>query len=131
MSERKIEAIVDALSHVMGSVSNPDGDLHQIRNPIGLLNFSRPGVRELDSKGRRIFSSWLSGYRAACFDIAKKCSGESRAGLKAEDKLENLLGVFGIKERLGVDQVVKYLRRSLKDQSISRTTLLSWFLEDK
>ncbi len=129
MSERRIEALVDSLVHLLGSASNPDSELHQIRSPIGLFNFSRPGKCTLDSKGRRVFGSWLAGYKAACFDIKTKCSGNSRARLKSDDKLENLLGVMGIKEKLGQEQVVKYLRRSLKNPSISRTTPLSYFVE--
>lgn len=131
MNERRTEALVDALAHLLGSVTNPDGELHQIRNPIGLQSFSRPGKNEIDDKGRRVFKSWLAGYRAACFDIDKKCSGESRAGLKKDDTLSNLLGVFRITEKLGQKQVVNFLRRSLKDENISTSTPLSFFVEEE
>ena len=129
--ERRVEALVDALINLAGSASNPDGVLHQSRNPIGLLSFSRPGKNEIDSEGRRIFDTWLAGYRAATFDVRLKCSGQSRAGLKSDDKLSNLLGVFKVDSKLSQKQIVNYLRRSLKDPDISTETLLSYFVEEK
>ena len=131
MSVNRIEALVDSLAHLKGYSTTPDGELYQIRSPLGIQSFSRPGKNEIDPQGRRIFSSHLAGYRAAEFDVRLKCSGESRAGLKKDDKLENLLRVYGVSELGGQQQVVKFLKRALKDQSISRTTPLSWFLEDK
>ena len=131
MNQRRTEALVDALINLLGSASNPDGALHQIRNPIGLLSFSRPGKQELDSEGRRVFDSWLAGYKAATFDIDLKCSGKSRAGLKSDDKLSNLLGVFKVSEKLGQTQIVRYLRRALKDENISLNTPLSFFVEEE
>jgi hypothetical protein len=125
----RIEALVDAIAHLKGSLSNPDSDLYQIRNPLGLPSFSRPGKNEIDDQGRRVFTSALAGYRAASFDIALKCSGTSRAGIKTDDKLENLLRVFQVDQKLGQDQVIKFLKRALKNQEISRQTPLSWFLE--
>jgi len=130
MNERRVEALVDSLINLTGSASNPDGNLHQIRNPIGLLSFSRPGKNELDSSGKRVFETWLAGYRAACFDLRLKCSGQSRAGLKTDDKLFNLLGVFGVDSKLAHKQVVNYLRRSLKDPEISTETPLSYFVQE-
>jgi hypothetical protein len=130
INERRIEGLVDALAHLKGSATNPDGGLYQIRNPIGMLSFSRPGKNEIDLSGRRIFKSWLAGYRAATYDVAIKVSGESRAGLKAEDKLSNLLGVYQVTEKLGQMQVVKFLRRALKDQTIGLDTPLTYFSEE-
>ena len=132
MNERRIEGLVDALSNLLGSTTNPDGVLHQIRNPIGLQSFSRPGKNEIDpNTGKRVFDTWLAGYRASAFDLRLKCSGESRAGLKKTDRLSNLLGVFGLDSKLAQKQVVNYLRRSLKDESISTDTQLSYFVEEK
>jgi hypothetical protein len=125
----RIEALVDAIAHLKGSLNNPDSDLYQIRNPLGLPSFSRPGKNEIDDQGRRVFSSALAGYRAATYDVLKKVSGESRAGIKVDDKLENILRVYGVDSKLGMDQVIKFLKRALKNQEISRQTPLSWFLE--
>ena len=130
MSEQRIEALVDAIANLKGSTTNPDGVLYQIKNPTGILSFSRPGKNELDPEGRRIFKSWLAGYRAACFDATIKLKGESRAGIKKEDKLENFLRVMGIEQKLGQQQVVKFLRRALKNQDLSTETPLTWFVEE-
>jgi hypothetical protein len=125
----RIEALVDAIAHLKGSLSNPDSELYQIRNPLGLPSFSRPGKNEIDDQGRRVFSSSLAGMRACLFDAEIKIKGTSRAGVKADDKLENLLRVYGVTETLGQTQVIKFLKRALKNQEISRQTPLSWFLE--
>ena len=124
----KIEALLDAIASLKGW-GNPDSDAYQLRDPLLVQSFSRPGKNEIDEKGRRVFSSSLAGLRACMFDLELKVKGESRAGLKKDDKLENLLRVYGIKEMGGQQQVVKFLKRALKDQSISRTTPLTWFLE--
>lgn len=124
----RIEGLVDALANLNGASSNPDSELFQIRNPLGVKNFSLPGKNEIDSKGRRVFGSWIAGYKAACFDLEIKCSGKSRAGLKADDKLENLLRVLGITELGGQQQVTKFLKRALKTE-VKLGTPLSWFLE--
>jgi hypothetical protein len=72
----------------------------------------------------------LAGIRAGLFDLELKVKGESRAGIKRDDLLENLLRVYGLTEIGGQQAVVKFLKRALKDQSINRTTPLSWFLEE-
>ena len=127
MAINKIEALVDALAHLKGYSTNPDGELYQIRNPIGIHSFSKPGKNEIDNSGRRVFGSHLAGYRAAEFDVSIKVKGESRAGIKPDDKLSNLLRVYNLPERLAQQQVVKFLRRALRDQSITTETPLSYF----
>ena len=127
MKERRIEALVDAIANLKGATTNPDGDLYQIKNPIGIMSFSKPGKNEIDQTGRRVFGSWLAGYRAACFDVSIKISGQSRSGVKKEDTLANVLRVYQITEKLGMQQVVKFLRRALKDQSITTETPLAYF----
>ena len=130
MPVNKIEALIDAIAHLKGATTNPDSDLYQMRNPIGIMSFSRPGKNEIDNDGRRVFSTWLAGYRASYFDVDLKCRGKSRAGIKVDDKLENVLRVFGMTERLAHQQVVKFLRRALKDQGITPETPLTYFVED-
>lgn len=130
MNEHRIEALVDAIANLKGSTTNPDGQLYQIKNPTGILSFAKPGKNEIDLAGRRVFSSWLAGYRAACFDASIKISGQSRAGIKATDKLENFLRVMEIDHKLGQQQVIKFMRRALKDQSISVETPLTYFQEE-
>lgn len=125
----RIEALVDAIAHLKGSTTNPDGELFQIRNPIGIMSFSKPGKNEIDTSGRRVFKTWLAGYRAACFDVSIKITGKSRARIKDTDLLENLLRVYGIIELGGQQAVVKFLKRALKTQDIKTTTPLKWFTE--
>ena len=129
MSVSKIEALVDALAHLLGSSTNPDGELYAIRNPTGLISFSLPGKGEIDPQGRRIFKSWSAGYHAACYDARIKISGDSRSGIKKDDKLENFLGSMKVDQKAGQQQIVKFLRRALKDQSITVETPLSYFRE--
>jgi hypothetical protein len=123
----RIEALVDAIAHLKGSTTNPDGELFQIRNPIGIMSFSKPGKNEIDISGRRVFKTWLAGYRASVFDCEIKIKGESRAGLKKDDNLSNLLRVYGLTEKLAHQQVVKFLRRALKDSTITPDTPLAYF----
>jgi len=122
----KIESLLDAIGQLKG-MGNPDSVTYQIRNPLHIKSFARPGKHEIDSEGRRVFSSFLAGYKACWFDLDIKTKGESRAGLKADDKLSNLLKVYGITEKLGQQQVVKYLKRALKDDSLSPETSLTYF----
>lgn len=129
MAVNRLEALFDALAHLRGW-SNPDSLCYQHRNPIMIQSFSRPGKNEIDNDGNRVFASSLAGIRAGLFDLQVKLEGKSRAGLKPGDLLENLLRVLKITENLGQEHVVKFLRRALHDQSIKRTTPMSWFLED-
>ena len=128
MSVSRIEALFDSIASLKGW-ANPDSEAYQLRNPLLVQSFSRPGKNEIDDKGRRVFASSLAGIRAGLFDLEIKIKGESRAGIKADDTLENVLRVFGITELGGQQSAIKFLKRALKDQSISRTTPLAWFLE--
>ena len=130
MSVNRIEALLDSLAALKGW-SNPESDAYQLRNPLLVQSFSRPGKNEIDDKGRRIFSTELAGIRACLFDLELKVKGESRAGIKKDDLLENVLRVYGVTERLGQQQIVKFLKRALKTQDISVTTPLAWFIEEE
>jgi hypothetical protein len=124
----KIEVLVDAIGKLNG-MANPISDAYNLRNPLLIRSFARPGKHETDESGRRVFTSLLSGYKAGLFDMALKIEGKSRAGLKPTDTLTNLLGVYGIKEAFGINAVVSFLRQALKDKDLSKDTLLSYFLE--
>jgi hypothetical protein len=119
---------VDAIGHFNG-VSDPLCESYQIKNPLMMKSFGRPGKHEIDEQGRRVFDSIVSGYRACLFDIALKIQGKSRAGLKPESTLENLLGTYGIHGAAATEGVVKYLRKAMNDTALSRQTPLSYFLE--
>jgi hypothetical protein len=129
MAVSRLEALLDGIASVRGW-SNPDSDAYQLRNPLLIQSFSRPGKNEIDKTGRRVFKSSLAGLRACLFDLELKVRGESRAGIKKDDHLENVLRVYGISELGGQQQIVKFLKRALKDSSISRTTSLSYFVEN-
>jgi hypothetical protein len=123
----KIEAIVDALGNCNG-MNNPESEAYRLRNPILQRSFAKPGKHIIDDKGRRVFDSLQAGYKAATFDVSLKLSGHSRAGLKPEDHLINLLGCYGINQKLAIDKVVNFLRKSLCNQEVSAKTPLSYFL---
>lgn len=123
----KIESLVDAIGRANGS-GDPDSAAYLLRNPLLIRSFARPGKHETDDQGRRVFSSFLSGYKAGLFDIELKITGKSRAGLTQENTLAHLLGVYGIKEPGGISTVVSFLRRALKDPDIKSTTPLSYFI---
>lgn len=124
----KLEALLDAIASVNGW-NNPDSESYQIHNPLLIQNYSLPGKNLIDEKGRRVFKTAASGVHSCLYDLGMKVRGESRAGIKKDDLLKNLLGVYGIKEAGGTQAVVKFLRRALKDQSITVETPLSYFRE--
>lgn len=123
----KIEALVDAIGKLNG-IHNPESEVYSLRNPLRIKSFSKPGKHQITSDGLRVFDFFLSGYKAGVFDITLKLEGKSRSGLKPDDALSNLLSVYGFKEKLPVDNIVTFLRRALKDPSISATTPLTYFL---
>lgn len=126
----KIESIVDAIGNLNGT-NNPESDCYKLRNPLLIKSFARPGKHIIDDKGRRVFDSFLAGYKAATFDVQLKASGKSRAGLKPTDTITALLGVYGLKEKLAIDKVVNFLKRALNDTQINANTPLSYFEEVK
>lgn len=125
----KIESIVDAIGNLNGT-NNPESDCYKLRNPLLIKSFARPGKHIIDDKGRRVFESFLAGYKAATFDVQLKASGKSRAGLKPTDTITALLGVYGLKEKLATDKVVNFLKKALQDTTISANTPLSYFIEE-
>ena len=124
----RLEALHDSIAALRGW-NNPESDCYQLRNPLLLQSFARPGKNEVDAKGRRVFNSSLAGVRAGLFDLQTKLSGESRANIKLTDNLSNLLRVYGLSEKLAHQQVVKFLKRALHDDSITPETPLSYFRE--
>lgn len=129
MSVNRLEALLDAIASLKGW-GNPDSESYQLRNPLLVKSFSRPGKNEITEDGTRVFTSALAGLRANLFDLEIKVRGESRAGIKKDDKLENILRVFGITELGGQQSALKFLKRALKTQDIKLTTPLTWFLEE-
>ena len=129
MPVNKLEALLYGLASINGW-SNPDAESFQINNPLLIQNYSLPGKNEIDEKGRRVFKTAASGLHAGLYDLSLKIKGESRAGIKRDDLLENLLRVYNVIEPGGQQAVVKFLRRALKDQSIKVETPLAYFREE-
>ena len=130
MSVNRIEGLLDAIASLKGW-NTPESRAYQLRNPLLVQSFSRPGKNEITDDGLRVFSSALAGLRACLFDLELKVKGESRAGIKKDDLLENVLRVYGVTELGGQKSVVKFLKRALKTEDISTTTPLKWFLEEE
>ena len=130
MSVNKLEALLDSIASLKGW-NTPGSEAYQLRNPLLVKSYSRPGKNEITENGTRVFTSALAGLRASLFDLEIKVKGESRAGIKKDDKLDNLLRVMGVTELGGQQQIVKFLKRALKTQDIKLTTPLAWFLEEK
>jgi hypothetical protein len=130
MTVARLEGLLDAIASLKGW-NNPDSEAYSLRNPLMIQSFSRPGKNEITDSGVRVFASSLAGIRACLFDLGIKVRGGSRAGLKKEDRLENLLRVLGVDQKLGQQQVVKFLKRALKTDDISITTPLSWFADEE
>src|SRR6266436_7864066 len=128
MAVNRVEALVDGIGKIKG-MCYPSSDCYRLRNPLLIKSFAKPGKHETDDQGRRVFTSWLSGLKASLFDCELKLSGNSRAGLKPDDQLQNILGVYGVKELGGIKAVVLFLRKALEDESISKETPLAYFLE--
>lgn len=124
----KIEAVVDAIAYHR-NMEDPLSEAYTLKNPILVRSFGRPGQHEIDDQGRRKFNSLISGYRACLFDVHLKISGKSRAGLKTDSCLVNLLGSYGIKEPAAVERIVKFLRKALGNSELSGKTPLSYFME--
>ena len=128
MSVKRIESIADAIARLNQS-HVPDSLAYQLRNPLLLRSYAKLGRHSVNTDGLRIFSSLLAGMKAGLFDLDLKIRGLSRAGLKPTDTLRNLLLVYSINEKAAMDNVVSFVRRALKDESISLQTPLSFFLE--
>lgn len=124
----RIEALFDSISTLRGW-NNPDSLAYQLRNPLMIKSFSKPGKNLITEDGTRVFETQLAGIRAGLFDLQLKVSGKSRAGIKPTDLLENVLRVYGVIELGGQKSVVKFLKRALKTEDISVKTPLVWFLE--
>jgi hypothetical protein len=125
----RLEALLEGIANLKGWV-NPDSYTYQIKNPLQIKSFAPTGKHQIDENGVRIFSNWLGGYRACLYDLAVKVSGRSISGVGRGDKLSDLLKVYEIQPGLGQDQVIKYLRRAIRDQSISKSTPVAYFRED-
>lgn len=128
MSVSKIEALCDAIAQ-LNQADVPESTAYRLRNPLLLKSFAKLGRHEVNSEGLRVFNSLLAGLKAGLFDLDLKLKGLSRAGLKPTDPLKNLLGCYGIAGPVAHTKIVRFIRRAIKDESVSTDTPLSFFLE--
>ena len=89
----RVETLVDSLARINGA-HDPESEAYQIRNPLLLVSFAKPGKHDTDEKGRRIFSSYINGYKAGVYDVTLKCSGKSRANVDVNGTLTQLFPSF-------------------------------------
>jgi hypothetical protein len=125
----KEEALLDAIAN-LNDAYKPESRAYILKNPIMLRSFAAPGKHAVTEEGYRIFTSHLSGYKSASYDLHLKLEGQSNCGLKPTDKLKNLLAVYGIQDEQAQMAVVFFLRKAL-DKNIDLTTPLSYFTENK
>ncbi len=126
---KRIESLCDAIGK-LNQISVPESTAYQLRNPLLLKSYAKLGRHSTNTDGLRVFGSLLAGMKAGLFDLELKLKGLSRAGLKPTDQLRNLLGCYGVQEKQAVDSVVAFIRRALKDESVSANTSLEFFLID-
>ena len=124
MSVRRLDALVDSFAH-LNCWHSPSSDAYQLRNPLLLKAFSPK--HEKDEQGRRIFSSFASGYDNGLLDARIKCSGKSHSKLTPDSTLSDLVCIYG--NSIHATRTVKnFLRAALKDENIMESQPLGWFL---
>lgn len=124
----RIHALVDAFAHLYG-FHDPRSDAYQLRNPLLLKAFSPKHQR--DEQGRRVFSSFISGYDNAVVDATIKCSGKSHnRNLTPESTLRDLVVVYG-NHASATRSIKNFLRAALNTEDVYESTKLGWFIENE
>jgi len=127
---KKFEALLDGIAKLNGCPNDPESDAYKLRNPLLVKSFALPGKHEINESGYRIFPSLLNGYKAALFDLELKLTGKSRARVKSDGTLAELLACYEIYTSAAAENVISFVRRALKDQTINMKTPVSYFLEE-
>ena len=123
----RFEILALAISKQNGAFDNPDSKAFFLKNP-GLLKAYRP-EKKVDTEHYRIFTTHMGGFKALVADLQAKCSGKNHR-LTPDNSLKDMLSLFGFTTDPAVRPVVLFLKRALKDESISANTPLSWFTEE-
>lgn len=131
---KRIEALADAIAFVNKSY-DPESVAYQLRSPGLTKVYSFKHLASSDNMGRRIFTSWIGGYRHLVQDLVSKCSGDTRAKgnngkLQPTSNISDLLVSFKLNTIDNIFTLVDFLIKALKDDSISSETELSYFLKD-
>lgn len=120
----KIEHLALALAKTCGAF-DPTTEAYKLNNPGLLRAYSAKHIDDMEN-GLRRFPSHSAGFKALCFDLSLKCSGNSRAKLTPTTALSALLNMWGIKE---TRKTLLFLQRALRDETISNETPLGYFNE--
>jgi hypothetical protein len=83
-----------------------------------------------DDSGLRKFKSFTSGYDNGIIDVTIKCSGKSFSKIGPDSTIKDLVCLYG-NPSSATKYIVNFLRHALSDETITETTLLGWFLEEK
>ena len=134
MPIKRIEALADAIAF-LNNAHDPKSDAFQLRNPGMFKVYSFKHLASSDNLGRRIFTSYIGGYRFLIQDLTWKCEGSTRAKgnngkLKASSNLSDLLVAFKLNSEENLFTLVDFLITALSDESISSETEISYFLKD-
>jgi hypothetical protein len=148
----KLEALADAIiAH--NNYALPDHPQYQFRNPLGLQMFcphalyfkncpecknggfptehptySRPLTKRYDMEtGLRIYNNHIQGYQSGIEDLRIKCSGRSKSKVRDTSTIKELIRSYCLPD--GTAQAVaRFLRKALKDDSITEKTPIGYFL---
>jgi hypothetical protein len=136
-SIKRIEALADGIAY-LNKMHDPSSDAYQLRNPALAKAYSFKHLGEVDNKGRRIFTSFIGGYRFLIQDLEWKCSGQTRAKgysgkLNPMSNLNDLLKSFNLDnmEDGNIFALLNFLNEALPQDPITSETPLSFFTEDK
>jgi hypothetical protein len=139
MAVKRIEALADGIAF-LNKTHDPSSDAYQLRNPGLTRAYSYKHLGDVDSRGRRIFTSIVGGYRFLIQDLTWKCEGNTRAKgysgrLRSSDTLCDLLKSYNLdittQTSCNIMELVDFLNRALPGVEIDSQTPLSFFLEDK
>jgi len=137
MAIKRIEALADGIAF-LNKMHEPTSDAYQLRNPALARAYSFRHLGEVDNKGRRIFTSFIGGYRFLIQDLEWKCSGQTRAKgysgkLSTMSNLNDLLKSFNLDsmEEGNIFILLEFLNKALPGVEIDAQTQLSFFLGDK
>ena len=136
MAAKRIEAFADAIAY-LNKAHDPKSDAYQLRNPGLARAYSYRHLGEVDNKGRRIFSSFIGGYRFLIQDLSWKCAGETRAKgingkLTGSSNLNDLLKSFNLGNinEGSIFILLDFLSSALPGSNIDANTNLSFFIEE-
>lgn len=142
-----LEALADAII-AYTNYSNPESLQYKFRNPLGLKMYCSHaqwfkqcntcseagpvGARHKYDResGMRMFSGHVHGYDAALFDLYLKCRGESRSKVTKDSSIRELIRSYYLPDGTS-SYVVRFLRRALKDESITEATPVNYFVNEK